>query len=141
MLQNTIETRALQAAVAIFGLVPLSAGLTGVLFGPEMAADGVYAVSLDSHFRYLSGLLLGIGLAFWSTIPRIAEHAARVRLLTAIVFIGGLGRLLSLIELGAPSPPMLFGLVMELIVTPALCLWQTSLLQRTTLNHGVRRVI
>ncbi len=119
--------RLLQLAIAVFGLVPVSAGLTGVILGPVMAADGVYGVSADSHFRYLSGLLLGIGIAFWSTIPKLAQNGSRFRLLTLIVFIGGLGRLLSLVEMGAPSTPMLFGLTMELAVTPALCLWQSRI--------------
>jgi hypothetical protein len=121
------ELRALQIAVAIGGVVPVSAGLAGVLMGQDMAGSCASDVSADSHFRYLSGLLLGIGFAFWSTIPNVARHARRFRMLTAIVFLGGMGRLLSFIELGAPSASMLFGLAMELIVTPALCLWQARI--------------
>ena len=87
-----IEKRLLQTAVAMFALVPIGAGLAGAGLGPELA-DGIASnVSLDSHFRYLSGLLLGIGLAFWSTIRSIERNAARFRLLTLIVFIGGLAR-------------------------------------------------
>ncbi len=112
----------LQIAVAIGGLVPVGAGLSGVVLGPMMV--GGASVPLDSHFRYLSGLLLGIGFGFWSTIPHIEKHRARFLLLTAIVFIGGLGRLYSLIAIGTPDHAMLFGLVMELAVTPLLALWQ-----------------
>lgn len=118
------ERRALQAAVALFALIPIGAGLAGVLMGPAFTGDGTAAISADSHFRYLSGLLLGIGLAFWSTIPAIERHAGRFRLLTLIVFIGGLARLWALAEAGIPSVPMLGGLIMELIATPILCLWQ-----------------
>jgi hypothetical protein len=57
-------------------------------------------------------------------VPRIESSAGRFRLLTAIVFIGGLGRAVSLETVGLPDFGMLFGLVMELAVTPALCLWQ-----------------
>jgi hypothetical protein len=111
--------------------VPVAAGLAGVLLGPRMTGDVVAGFvdppSLDSHFRYLSGLLLGIGLSFWSLIPNIAAQGAAFRLLTAIVVAGGLGRLLGLLLIGVPSPPMLFGLTMELLITPLLCLWQSRI--------------
>jgi hypothetical protein len=80
--------------------------------------------SLDSHFRYLSGLLLAIGLGFWSSIPDIERQGGRFRLLAGLVFIGGLGRALSLAAAGQPGGPMLAGLVMELLVTPLLAFWQ-----------------
>lgn len=117
-------TRALQIAVALAALVPISAGLMGAWQGPHMVEAIPSGLALDGHFRYLSGLLLAIGLGFWSTLPRIETHAARFRLLTAIVFIGGLARLYGAVTMGWPSGAMLFGLGMELIVTPALCFWQ-----------------
>jgi hypothetical protein len=117
--------RALQIAIGIGGLVPVAAGLAGVLMGPAMVQHGlVDAPALDSHFRYLSGLLLGIGLVFWSLIPGIERRGATFRILTAIVFIGGLGRAFGIAQQGAPALPMLFGLCMELGVTPLLCFWQ-----------------
>jgi hypothetical protein len=79
------------------------------------------AADLDSHFRYLSGLLLAIGLGFASTIPHIEIRGRRFRLLAGIVVLSGVGRLVSI---GSPSPAMLAALVMELIVTPGLALWQ-----------------
>jgi hypothetical protein len=118
------ERRALQLCVAIGALLPVTAGLAGVTLGTRFV-DTAANVSADSHFRYLSGLLLAIGLAYWSTIPAIEAKAAQVRLLTLIVFVGGLGRLLGLLTMGMPSTGMLGGLVMELIVTPAMCLWQS----------------
>lgn len=123
VVNSSLERRLLQVAVAVCGLVPVSAGLAGSLLGLPMV-DTAGDASADSHYRYLSGLLLGIGLLFWVTVPAIDRHAARFRLLTAIVLVGGLARLYGLVRLGIPDPPMLFGLVMELVVTPALCLWQ-----------------
>lgn len=115
----------LQLAVALGSLVPVGAGAAGVLLGPRMLGVGIATPGdLDSHFRYLSGLLLGIGLAYASTIPRIETHGGRFRLLTLIVVTGGLARLLSVLEAGPPSRTMAAALVMELLVTPALWLWQ-----------------
>jgi hypothetical protein len=120
-----IEKRSLQIAVALGSLVPIGAGAAGVLMGPHMLPSaGIGSADLDSHFRYLSGLLLAIGFAFASMVPRIEIHGGRFRLLTGIVVLGGLGRLLSALSIGFPSPPMTAALVMELVVTPALALWQ-----------------
>lgn len=124
------ERRALQIAIAIFALVPVAAGLTGVLRGPAMVEKFVGPVSLDSHLRYLSGLLLAIGVAWWLSVPTIERQGARVHLLTALVVCGGLARLLSLLVVGTPSAPMLGGLVMELVVTPAIALWQARVARR-----------
>jgi Domain of unknown function (DUF4345) len=118
------EKRLLQLAVALGSLVPISAGAAGIILGPEMIDAGAVPLGADSHYRYLSGLLLGIGIAFATTIPKIEHRTARFRLLTAIVVTGGLGRLVSLLARGAPDKPMLAALIMELVVTPALALWQ-----------------
>ena len=116
------ERRLLQAAVLLAGVVPVSAGLAGVFLGAGLAGGG--GIDLDSHVRYLSGLLLGIGLVFWGLVPTIERRGPIFRILTAIVFVGGIGRLLGLFVIGMPSPPMTAALGMELIVTPLLCLWQ-----------------
>ncbi len=128
------ERKLLQRTVAVLGLIPVGAGLTGALIGPTMV-DATVAVSADSHYRYLSGLLFGIGLCFWSTIPAIEERTGRFRLLTLIVFIGGLGRLFGLLLTGVPSIAMLGGLIMELVVTPVLCLWQARVASKCEAAH------
>jgi hypothetical protein len=117
------ERQLLQAAVVLACMVPIAGGGFGVIRGPAML-DLVGTAPAAGHFRYLSGLLLGIGLGFLSMVPRIEAQTARFRLLAAIVVIGGLGRLLSLVLDGMADPVTLFALVMELVVTPALALWQ-----------------
>ena len=134
-----IGRRLLQVAVAIGAVVPVVAGLAGVLLGPTFLSEQPFPVAADSHFRYLSGLLVGIGIAFWTTIPAIERQTGRFRLLTAIVVAGGLGRLVSLLVVGAPKAAMLFGLMMELGVTPALCGWQAIVARRARAIPGLAR--
>src|ERR1700722_17571679 len=122
-----MERRFLQIAVAVACLVPVSAGAGGILLGPAMVDAGAVPLGEDSRYSYLSGLLLGIGIAFATTIPHIERRTARFRLLTGIVMVGGLGRLVSLLLRGAPDKPMLAALVMERGVTPCLALWQTRI--------------
>jgi hypothetical protein len=123
---NAPGKRLLQLAVTVCSLVPIGAGAAGIIMGPAMvgagAADG--ARDLDSHFRYLSGLLLGIGLAYLLVVPGIERRRPQFLLLGGIVALGGIGRLIALLATGVPSSAMIFGLGMELVVTPALTLWQ-----------------
>lgn len=120
-----LNIRLLQMAVFLGAGVPVSAGLIGIIMGSGViASPDDFLLPIDSHFRYLSGLLLAVGLGFWLTIPHIEQQGIKFRLLTFIVFVGGLARLVSVYVHGWPSPPMIFGLCMELIVTPLLSYWQ-----------------
>ena len=117
-----MERRALQFTILLAGLVPVFGGGSGAILG--QAAFGPWAGrGEDSHMRYLSGLLLAIGLVFWACIPTIERRGEIVRLLTGVVVVGGLARLGGILVVGDPGR-MHWALVMELIVTPALCLWQ-----------------
>ncbi len=136
------ERRALQCAIALAALVPISAGLAGMLLGVAAFqmpmqisvvpthASIPFDAALDSHLRYLSGLLLGLGLSFWAMIPRIERHAIPVRILTVMVVMGGIARLIAAITIAAPSIPMQLAIGMELIATPLICWWQARIAKR-----------
>ena len=104
--------------------MPLGAGLAGMLDPAGMAGDPALGPDAGSHWRYLSGLLFAIGLGFWSCLPAIERRGGRFRLLAGLVLLGGLARLYGLAVAPLPAWPMLFGLAMELLVTPALAAWQ-----------------
>lgn len=125
--------RLLQTTVATLGLIPVVTGAAGVLAGPEIVVGAPPgSVDLDSHFRFLSGIFLGVGLTFYATIPSIERKTSLFRLAAALVFAGGIGRLISLPVAGVPEAPHLFGLAMELLVVPALVLWQTNVSRRAS---------
>jgi hypothetical protein len=121
------ERRLLQAAILLACLVPLFAGGSGVIAGPAMLRGidtGAAPIDLDSHFRYLSGLLLGLGLCFLLCVPTVEKHTALFRAIGLFVVIGGLARLYSALALGLPGPGHIFGLFMELGTVPGIVLWQ-----------------
>lgn len=117
------ERKALQIAILVGGCVPVFAGASGAALGAGFMG-GDLPTGADSHFRYLSGLLLGIGLAFWSAIPRIERAGAHIRLLTLIVVAGGVARAFGLAASGEAGAATSFALAMELVVTPAISVWQ-----------------
>ncbi len=126
------ERRLLQAAILIACLVPILSGGAGALQGPGMlrGIEPPAPTDLDSHFRYLSGLLLGIGIGFIACVPRIEARGAAFRLLGLVVLAGGLSRAISLAAVGPPSGAHLFGLLMELGTVPLLMFWQWRFAQR-----------
>lgn len=125
-----MERRLLQGAVALACVVPITAGLGGALRGAPIAGGLEAPIDLDSHLRYLSGLLLGIGFAFLSCIPAIEARGRTFRLLGAIVVVGGIARALGLLTVGAPGLAHQLALAMELGTVPLLMLWQARVERR-----------
>ena len=127
-----LERLLLQGAVAIASLVPLTMGGLSILRGADLlkGMDPPFPVDLDSHYRYLSGLLLGIGLVFLASIPRIERRRTVFLTLGAVILAGGLARLWSLLDAGVPSAGHRFGLVMELVAVPLIVLWQGRVARR-----------
>ena len=122
-MNRIVEKRSLQAFMIIGCLEPLAGGLDGIVNGARLPGN-VVDITLNSHFRYLSGLLIGIACGFASAIPAIEKIGFRVRLLVAVVVTGGLARLYGVLVEGWPERVMIFALVMELAVVPLLWLWQ-----------------
>jgi hypothetical protein len=119
------QRSALQVAVAVAGLVPVTAGTLGALRPALLGLAG--APGALTHVGYLSGLLLGIGLGFWSLIPQIERQGRAFGLLTAIVVLGGLARLVLAVRLESWGLSVILPLMMELAVTPVLWSWQRRL--------------
>jgi hypothetical protein len=124
-----VEKRLLQAAMLLVLLVPLSAGLAGALLGPDWLHRGVVGRDLDSHFRYLSGLLLAMALLFASCVPGIEHKTARLRLLALLPVVGGLARLYGMTG-GPPGSGHVAALGIELGLVPLLVLWQARVARR-----------
>jgi hypothetical protein len=120
--------RALQVVVAVLAFIPTLAGIFGILRGPALLRlPPPWPTDLDSHFRFLSGVFLGVGLSFYSCIPTIDEKTERFRRLAALIIVGGLARLLSLLVAGVPTLGHCGGLMMELMVVPCLLIWQSHI--------------
>jgi Domain of unknown function (DUF4345) len=113
-----MERKLLQIAFAIAGLALVGFGLAGVFFGASFAD-----VVMDSYFRFLKGMLLGIGLVYWSSIPDIERHGERVALVTFILVLGAVPQLMAVIGHGVPTIGILVGLAGELIFAPLLWVW------------------
>lgn len=131
------ERRLLQLAILLASAIPILFGALGVLRGARWMLHATPPADLDSHFRYLSGLFLMLGVAFLFAAARIEARTRLFRLLGAMVIVGGLARALSLAEVGPPAAGHRLGLVMELVIVPLLLLWQTRVAARFTAPDAV----
>jgi hypothetical protein len=128
-----MERKLLQAAVALAGFAGVLLGLTGVLFG-TLHADLSGDVVLDSYVRFGKGVLLAIGLIYWSCMTRIERRGERISLVTFILVFGTLSRLFSVAGHGVPTLGLIANLVAGLILVPLLWLWQRHVATRA--QHG-----
>jgi hypothetical protein len=122
-----MSKRLLQIATGILGVVPVVTGIVG-MFGLD---DPIYksigippSALLDSNLRFLSGVWLGLGLAVFWMVPRIATATVLYRALWTMIFLGGVGRLLSMLFAGAPPLPFIGFTVLEIVGAPLFILWQ-----------------
>lgn len=128
----SLNRRLFLVVVAIAAQIPVAAGLAGVTLGPRfLGVASPWPADLGSHFRFLSGIFLAMGVAWWSCLLDLDGTAGRFRLLALLTFCGGLARLAALGLDGIPSAGHLAGLCMELIVVPLLVLWHARILRQS----------
>jgi hypothetical protein len=121
MHRTLIPRTLLPWAIRLACLVPILAGAGGAILGPGFLGEAG-GPALASHLRYLSGLLLGLGLACFWCAGDLARRGGIFTTLCALVVLGGLARAAGLLVEGAPWPHRL-ALAMELGVVPGLWLW------------------
>jgi hypothetical protein len=125
-----MSRRALQAATFILALVPVLTGLLGMLGldDPLYAGAGLPRdATLDSNLRFYAGAWFGLGLAAMWIIPRIERETMLFRALWLMIFTGGIGRLLSLLLVGAPFLPFIGFTALEIIGAPLFIWWQARI--------------
>lgn len=81
---------------------------------------------LESNFRFYNGLWLGIGIVLLWLIPRIERERKTLMVIATCFFFGGIGRLMSLIFCGIPSPIDLIYIAIE-FGFPLITLWHKRL--------------
>jgi hypothetical protein len=130
-MKSSAERCLFQLVVAVAALVPIAAGAVGALRGTLMIAHlSGSCPDLESHFGYLSGLLLGIGLGFQFAAVDLEKGAPLFRALALIVIVGGAARLLAALRVGFPDTPHELALAMELVVVPLLLVWHRRVTRR-----------
>jgi hypothetical protein len=127
---QAMNKRGLQVATAVLGAIPVITGII-TMFGlsdPIYASAGIPANALlDSNLRFFGGVWLGLGIALYWLIPNIEKQTVLFRVLWGMIFLGGIGRLLSMIYIGLPPLPFIGFTALEIIGAPFFILWQARL--------------
>jgi hypothetical protein len=115
---------ALACAILLVGAVHLLLGLRAdALLGASVPEAALADPTLESQNRFL-----GVSFTLYAAILFLAagdlrRYAPALRAALAIFFAAGLARLVAWAQFGAPAPPALALLVIELIAPPILYLW------------------
>ena len=126
--------RALQIVSALMGTVPIVTGLVQMMgiHDPLYASLNLPAdATLDSNMRFLAGVWLGLGLASWWLVPRISEQTVLFRVLWLMIFLGGIGRLVSMASVGLPLTPFIAFTALEIVGAPLFVYWQHRVVQNS----------
>lgn len=122
----------LQILTVLLALVPILTGAAGMLLGPAelKTFSPISTVDpshvLDSNYRYFSGLWLALGICLLFTVRSIELNGLLFKVVWGAIFIGGLGRALSMFQLGLPLPPFIGFTALELIGAPLFIYWQST---------------
>lgn len=122
--------RGLQIALAVLSLIPLTFGTLGLLFGVgRFLPFDEAAAPLDSQYRFLSAVYIGIGVLIWRIIPSIEKHGWIVSTLVAAIFVGGVSRTYSG-HIYDFAPVQLVAATALELASPLLILWQRAVANR-----------
>lgn len=122
--------------LAAFGVYYLITGTAGL---PETSGSPVNP-TLENQFRFFAAMMVGVGAAF-VTIAIKFQWANMLWLVCLMVFIGGIGRVLSWAFSGTPHFLMIILMVIELAFPAALLVWhkyiaKTSEMRREYADRG-----
>lgn len=122
--------RALQVTLALLALIPMGTGLMDVLGGVHaLPTPQVSTPTLESNYRFLATIWVGVGLVILWVIPRVETRLLPFRAICAISVAGGLVRLLSMAVVGVPHQIFVWACASELVAPPLMALWQTRVAQ------------
>lgn len=135
--------RKLQITLYILAAIPLLTGLIDWALG-LMATKSLGAIIaeasyndplINSQFRFLSGAWIGFGALFIYAARDLIARKQLLRILLASVFIGGLGRAITVLQLGLPDNSVgtifvITTLTIELLGMALLWKWHSVVLSK-----------
>lgn len=130
--------RTLTRLIRILCIIPFATGATDLLLGAsalstvgaQLSPDALAEPSLNSQLRFFGAIWLGFGLMLWHSTRDLTKHAAWFRLMCFALVLSGIGRVISMIQLGIPQAPFVIATIVELVVIPLAFLWHWRVLRK-----------
>ena len=120
--------RALQAVLAAGGMVAVVTGLVHIIGGAStFPGSPSVAPAADNEARFLAAFWVAFGaVALWA-VPRVETEGRVVRALGGALLLGGLARVVSLIDVGEAETVQNVLMAIELVIGAALLAWPSAL--------------
>ena len=121
----------------LVGSLHLLMGLhADVLLGARLPEQVLSDPVLDDQNRFYGVSFMAYGVLLYLCATDLREYAAVFRVLICFMFLGGVGRLVSVALHGLPTPPVIGLGVIELFFMPPLLLWHTRVLAGNSHGYG-----
>jgi uncharacterized protein YjeT (DUF2065 family) len=123
-----MSRRLLQIVTSLLALVPVLTGIITMLGikDPLYASTDIPELPvLDSNLRFFGGVWLGLGIALLWLVPRIERETALFRAIWGAIFLGGIGRALSMLLIDLPPAAFVGFTILELVGAPLFVYWQS----------------
>lgn len=133
--------KAFKISVFVFALIPLLTGIGDVLLGVSvwkglgvsLTDAGFLDSVLDSQVRFMATIWFGYGVLLCVCLRDLDRYANILRGALAFAFIGGIARVISIVQVGMPESEIgrtfiIFALVIEFVAIPLLIIWQHRLM-------------
>ena len=128
--------RGLQAVLVVGGLVAITTGVIAIVGGIDTFPGSPEGENpADNEGRFLNGIWVGFGALILWVVPRVERETTLVRILAAAIFLGGLARLASIIDVGEPADLQYVLMGIELVLGPLVIAWQTLLTRRADVGE------
>jgi hypothetical protein len=151
MRQHLLIRETLRFLLAVLGVTALLIALSNLLLGPGFTAGAAerafdaftgwqgpssapWQPTMDNELRFYSALWGGYGIAMLATARNLDAYLRFVPWLAVVFFVGGVGRAISWVQVGAPHPLFLNLMAIELIVPPIFLLLYVLARMATTAN-------
>jgi hypothetical protein len=110
--------------LVLLALFVLVTGLLEIVVGPSLLpGDNDVSTTVDSNYRFFAGVWCALGIVLLAVARRPEDHAAAFRAAFGAVFLGGIARGVSYLDVGAPHPMHTAFIGVELFLPPLMLLW------------------
>ncbi|MEB7505295.1 DUF4345 domain-containing protein [Arthrobacter koreensis] len=139
--KNTDDWGVFRAVVVGVGVVIAAIGIYYLITGTAGVAEtsgGAVNASLESQFRFFSAMMVGVGAAFVAIAIKF-QWANMLWLVCLMVFLGGIGRVLSWAFSGTPHFTLIILMILELAFPPALLVWHRFIVKASELRREIHQ--
>lgn len=116
----------LRSLLFILGVSSIGISLGHIVLGTDAIPGSIPVnATLDNQDRFFAALFLSYGVAVLWCLRDLRSRLPEIRALVAILFLGGLARLVSIAIVGLPHPFYVAMTIVELVL-PLAVVWLTA---------------